>query len=60
MEVRGSVGAAEVRMLDAAGAYLEANVLPPEEARASAGVVVGLVTFASWALIGVVLLVEIL
>ena len=47
-------------MLDAAGAYLEESVLPPQEVRASAGVVVGLVTLASWTLIGVVLLVEIL
>lgn len=47
-------------MLDAAGDYLESTVLPPEDERASAGTVIGIVSFGAWAAIGVILLVEVL
>ena len=47
-------------MLDAAGEYLEATALPAEEARASAGTVVGMVSLGAWTLIGVILLIELL
>lgn len=47
-------------MLDAAGEYLEARVLPAEEDRASTGTVVGVVSLLSWLVIGVILLSEVL
>ena len=47
-------------MLDAVGEYLEEHALPVREHRASAGMVVGIVTLVCYTLMAVVLLVELL
>ena len=47
-------------MLDAVGDYLETHALPAEEARASTGTMVGVVSLLSWVVIGMILLMEVL
>ena len=55
---RGRGGGA--RMLDAAGDFFEERVLPPEERRPTTSTVVGTVAVVCYALVGALLLVQLL